>query len=127
MFYDVIDSTLGPILFSCNGQGINRIQFLHCKKPNPITKNWYRNKSHPLLREARKQLKAYLCGTLHEFSLPLSIEGTEFQVRVWNTLLSIPYGKTWSYGELARNIGNPSACRAVGNANGKNSLSIVVP
>jgi methylated-DNA-[protein]-cysteine S-methyltransferase len=55
------------------------------------------------------------------------MEGTDFQIRVWKTLITIPYGKTWSYKELATTIGNPAACRAVGNANGKNKIDIIVP
>jgi len=127
MFYDVIESQLGPIVFSCDGNGINRIQFLNCKKPNPIDETWQQTKNNPLLKEAGKQLDAYLSGTLREFSLPLSMHGTDFQVRVWNALISIPYGVTWAYKDLAASIGNPAACRAVGNANGRNNLSIVIP
>ena len=127
MLYDVIESRLGPIVFSCDGKGINRIQFLNCKKPNPIDETWQRTKNNPLLKETGKQLEAYLSGTLREFSIPLSMQGTDFQIQVWNALISIPYGVTWAYKELAASIGNPAACRAVGNANGRNKISIVIP
>jgi methylated-DNA-[protein]-cysteine S-methyltransferase len=76
---------------------------------------------------AAAQLAAYFDGELTEFDLPLSPAGTEFQLRVWEGLRAIPYGETVSYGELARRLGNPSASRAVGLANGKNPISIVVP
>lgn len=79
------------------------------------------------LRPARDQLAAYFRGELQRFSLPLHPQGTPFQLRVWKLLLEIPYGETTSYGELARKLGSPSACRAVGLANGKNPISFVIP
>jgi methylated-DNA-[protein]-cysteine S-methyltransferase len=76
---------------------------------------------------AAAQLQAYFGGTLTEFDLPLAPAGTEFQRRVWAGLRAIPYGQTVSYGDLARRLGRPAASRAVGLANGKNPISIVVP
>ncbi|HET9733214.1 MAG TPA: methylated-DNA--[protein]-cysteine S-methyltransferase [Acidimicrobiales bacterium] len=73
------------------------------------------------------QLAAYFDGTLTTFDVPLRLQGTEFQVRVWEALRGIPYGETISYGELARRVGNPSASRAVGLANGRNPVAIIVP
>lgn len=81
----------------------------------------------PLLEEAAKQLKEYFDGRRKEFDLPFSIKGTDFQEKVWNVLLTIPYGQTRSYKEIAEQIGNPKACRAVGMANNKNPLMILVP
>jgi len=81
----------------------------------------------PLLREAVRQLNAYFSGTLKDFSLPLAPQGTHFQMRVWEGLCRIPYGNTISYSNLAEMIGYPGACRAVGNANGKNPLPILIP
>jgi methylated-DNA-[protein]-cysteine S-methyltransferase len=77
--------------------------------------------------EAKRQLAAYFRGDLEEFDLPLAPAGTEFQRRVWQELARIPYGATISYGELARRVGNPKAARAVGLANGRNPVPIVVP
>ena len=125
--YDMIDSQFGPILFSCYEQGINRVYFTNSKKPNPMDNTWHSDPSNPLLRETRKQLMAYCAGTLKKFNLPLSFKGTDFQVRVWNALVTIPYGVTWSYKRLAETIENPKACRAVGGANAKNLISIIVP
>lgn len=82
---------------------------------------------HPVLREAARQLRAYFAGKLRRFDLPLDLRGTPFQQRVWSELLRIPFGETRSYGELARAIGNPNASRAVGAANGRNPIAIVVP
>lgn len=83
--------------------------------------------SHPVLREAARQLDAYFSGALTRFDLPLDMNGTPFQRQVWAALLTIAYGETRSYGAIARQIGQPTACRAVGAANGRNPISIVVP
>jgi methylated-DNA-[protein]-cysteine S-methyltransferase len=83
--------------------------------------------SDPVLADAAGQLKAYFAGQLTDFDLPLTLDGSGFQRTVWGGLQAIPYGETVSYGELARRIGQPSASRAVGLANGKNPVSIVVP
>ncbi len=82
---------------------------------------------HPILAETIRQLDAYFAGRLEDFSLPLDVEGTPFQRDVWNALRSIPRGETRSYAEMARQIGRPAAVRAVGAANGRNPISIVVP
>jgi methylated-DNA-[protein]-cysteine S-methyltransferase len=83
--------------------------------------------AHPVVREAVRQLAEYFAGTRETFALPLDFAGTPFQRSVWAALLTIPYGETRSYGELARQIGRPAAARAVGAANGRNPLSIVAP
>ncbi len=82
---------------------------------------------HPVLLEAASQLAAYFSGERRDFDLPLDMRGTEFQRMVWAALLDIPYGETRSYGDIARTIGQPTASRAVGAANGRNPLSIVAP
>ena len=81
----------------------------------------------PLLAETARQLDAYFAGTRTVFDLPLAPVGTDFQRTVWAALATIPYGETRSYADIARQIGRPSACRAVGAANGRNPISIVVP
>jgi methylated-DNA-[protein]-cysteine S-methyltransferase len=85
------------------------------------------DKKHPVLMETERQLKAYFAGTLDRFSLQLDFTGTDFQKKVWKALTTIPFGETRSYAEIAKQIGNPSAVRAVGAANGKNPISIVAP
>lgn len=82
---------------------------------------------HPLLKRTEKQLVEYFAGKRREFDLPLDSRGTEFQKKVWRGLSRIPFGETRSYRELARGVGKPQACRAVGAANSRNPLSIVVP
>ena len=81
----------------------------------------------PVLAEAARQLSAYFSGDLRDFDLPLRLRGTPFQTSVWQALREIPYGRTISYGELARAIDRPGAARAVGRANAQNPLAIVVP
>lgn len=78
-------------------------------------------------REVFRQLDEYFAGTRRVFDLPIRMQGSDFQVKVWRGLMDIPYGETWCYGRLARHIGRPGASRAVGNANGKNRLNIIVP
>jgi methylated-DNA-[protein]-cysteine S-methyltransferase len=80
-----------------------------------------------VLARTAKQLREYFAGTRTTFDVPLGPEGTEFQRGVWKTLEAIPYGETWSYGDVARRIGQPSASRAVGAANGRNPIAIIVP
>ena len=80
-----------------------------------------------ILKGCVKQIDEYFSGRRKTFSLKLSLHGTEFQNSVWHRLVTIPYGQTHSYGEFAAAIGKPAACRAVGNANGKNPISIIVP
>lgn len=82
---------------------------------------------HPVLVAAERQLRAYFDGALKVFDLPLDFQGTAFQKQVWTALLAIPYGQTRSYVEIARQIGRPSAARAVGAANGRNPISIIAP
>ena len=82
---------------------------------------------HPILLETQKQLREYFAGTRQQFDLPLDFEGTMFQKRVWQALLSIPFGETRSYRDIAEQVGNIKAVRAVGAANGKNPISIIAP
>ena len=82
---------------------------------------------HPILLKAERQLGEYFAGKRKEFAIPLDMRGTAFQKNVWEALLAIPFGETRSYGQLAKQLGNPSATRAVGAANGRNPLPIIVP
>jgi methylated-DNA-[protein]-cysteine S-methyltransferase len=83
--------------------------------------------THPIAAEAERQLRAYFAGRLREFDLPLDLQGTDFQLRVWRELERIPYGVTRSYSQIAAAIGAPQSVRAVGAANGANPIPIVVP
>jgi len=120
-----IDSPIGPLtLTACDGvlTGVHMHNQRHAPTP-PATCN---RDDTPFAR-AVEQLRAYFAGELTEFDLPLQMNGTEFQRRVWAGLREIPYGETLSYGELAARVGSPGASRAVGLANGRNPIAIIVP
>jgi methylated-DNA-[protein]-cysteine S-methyltransferase len=117
------DSPVGPLTLISNGKALT-----HCEFENPR----YPFKPAPrgedkIIAKARKQLDAYFTGKVRDFDLPLAPEGTEFQQRVWAALLKIPYGATRSYGQQAAAIGSPKAVRAVGLANGRNPIAIIIP
>ncbi len=117
------ESPVGPLTLISNGKALT-----HCEFENPR----YPFKPAPrgedkIIAKARKQLDAYFAGKVRDFDLPLAPEGTEFQQRVWAALLKIPYGATRSYGQQAAAIGSPKAVRAVGLANGRNPIAIIIP
>ncbi len=123
--YTSIKSPVGVILVAQSDNGLKSIRFSGSTKPEPPLEHWQYMKT--LKGEAIDQLQAYFKGTLKDFSLPLDLDGTLFQLKVWTALQKIPYGQTISYGELARWIGQPKAVRAVGGANGRNPIPLVVP
>ena len=125
MQYCIINSPVGKLLLAGDSNALQLISFQDGTHPTPINPDWDYDEAP--FRDAIDQLKAYFAGTLKKFSLKLKPEGTDFQQRVWQQLRSIPYGQTKSYGQIAQAIGNPQASRAVGAANGKNPISIVVP
>ena len=99
----------------------------HIAFADEIPAGWTRKDSHALLREAARQLKLYYDRRLKNFDVPLEMNGTAFQRKVWDTLLGIPYGEVISYAQLADKVGSPRGFRAVGAANGKNPVPIIVP
>ncbi len=123
--YTWMESPTGKLLLVADDAGLREITFAEGRTAPKIEPDW--RQGGPCLREAMRQLKAYFARTLRAFDLSLKPEGTEFQQRVWQFLLEIPFGETVSYGELARRIGNPAASRAVGLANGANPIPIVIP
>jgi methylated-DNA-[protein]-cysteine S-methyltransferase len=114
---------LFPLWLAASRGCLTRISFEELA-PGP---DLVRDDADPVLVEAARQLEQYFAGTRTRFELPLALEGTPFQRRVWDALLEIPYGATCSYAELARRIGSPAAVRAAGSANGANPIAIVVP
>jgi len=116
----VVDSV--DLRLVASATGIRAIEF----DPRPVSE-CQRNDRNPLLMEAARQLRAYFAGQLREFQLPLDVQGTEFQERVWSQVAAIPYGETRSYLQISTAIGSPRAVRAVGAANGANPVPIVVP
>lgn len=117
-----IPSPVGPLLLVADGDELLEIRFGGGRSDEVSS-----GRETALLRETRAQLDAYSAGELREFDLPLAPRGTPFQLRVWEALLEIPYGETWSYADVARRLDSPTATRAVGAANGRNPLPIVIP
>ncbi|HTE17919.1 MAG TPA: methylated-DNA--[protein]-cysteine S-methyltransferase [Armatimonadota bacterium] len=122
-YYTLIESPIGPLLLTSDGALLTGLYMA----PHPHGPDWTRADDAAPLPEARRQLAAYFDGSSTTFDLPLAFNGTPFQKRVWEELARIPYGVTLSYAELARRVGNSNACRAVGAANGRNPISIIVP
>lgn len=125
VYYTIVESPLGKLMVGGNRTALTFIIFLDGEQAIRPKPDWV--ESEEPFGEAIQQLKSYFAGTLRRFHLPLEPKGTPFQQDVWRKLQEIPYGETISYGELARRIGNPKAARAVGAANGKNPLSLVIP
>jgi methylated-DNA-[protein]-cysteine S-methyltransferase len=121
-----VDSPVGPLFVAADAHGLRAIEFRDNRHPVRRGGDW-REGDSPLLRQARTQLDEYFCGRRRSFELPLSPQGTGFQREVWMRLASIPYGQTISYAQLASHVGRPTAMRAVGAANGRNPLPIVLP
>lgn len=126
-YYLLHDSPLGELLLVCNGEAITDLHITAGKYVPPVRSDWRRDEDHPVLQQARRELEAYFAGKLRTFSVPLAPRGTDFQMHAWAALSRIPYGETRSYGQQAQAIGRPKAVRAVGAANGKNPIGIIVP
>lgn len=125
MYYCYIETPIGELLLAGENNALAMIGFPQGSMRRDPEPDWIYNEKP--LAEARRQLDEYFAGTRKQFDLPLQLAGTEFQVEVLQALQKIPYGKTVSYGEIARRIGRPKAVRAVGAANGRNPIPIVVP
>jgi len=124
-YHTYISSPLGAILLTADDHGLTGISFQDSRGARKPPRGSIESAAR--FKEAARQIGAYFRGELKDFNLPLSFGGTEFQRRVWKALCDIPYGKTISYRELAKRVGKPTAWRAVGAANGRNPLPIVVP
>ena len=125
--YTTFESPLGPLLLMSDGQSLTGLHTDSDKHRPAMRPDWIRDDDAVPFSEVKAQLRAYFEGRLTEFDLPLAPQGTAFQLRVWQELRGIPCGETISYAELARRIGNPNASRAVGMANSRNPISIIVP
>ncbi len=126
LYYDAFESPIGTLTAATDADGsLRHVLFAQNRHPARGREHWHRDPAP--VAEARRQLLEYLHGERTAFDLPLAPDGTEFQLQVWRTLAQIPFGATWSYAQLAQRIGRPSATRAVGAANGRNPLPIVLP
>ncbi|MCC7096550.1 MAG: methylated-DNA--[protein]-cysteine S-methyltransferase [Thermomonas sp.] len=120
-----IDSPVGPLLLAADDHGLRHIEFRDNRHPANHA-SWHGG-DNDILRATEQQLGEYFAGRRQAFDLPLAPQGTDFQRRVWFALAHIPYGSTLSYSQLATRLGNPNGTRAVGAANGRNPLPIVLP
>ena len=122
--YRTIDSPIGLLTLAGDGPVLTNLRMAD-QTYEPDRADWeLDDRAFP---DAVEQLGAYFAGELHDFDLRLDMHGTDFQKRVWNALRTIPYGETRSYGEIAQQIGAPTAFRAVGLANGHNPIAVIVP
>ena len=123
--YTWFESPVGPLLLAGSDAGLKLVSFAEGRRARAVSPDW---REDPLtFTGVIDQLHSYFAGKLTAFDLALILEGTEFQKKVWMALQTIPYGETISYKELAERIGNPSAVRAVGAANGANPIPIIIP
>jgi methylated-DNA-[protein]-cysteine S-methyltransferase len=126
LYRTTIDTPVGELRVIASDEGIREIRLPlpdHHSAPPPAEDR----PDHPMLVQIRRQLDEYFLGQRREFDLPLDVVGTDFQRHVWGALVEIPYGETASYGQLAERVGRPGAARAVGGANGRNPVPVVVP
>ncbi|AIS01377.1 methylated-DNA--[protein]-cysteine S-methyltransferase [Streptomyces glaucescens] len=123
--HTVIDSPYGPLTLVAD-DGVLCGVYMEDQRHRPPEETFGSRDQRPFA-EAEEQLEAYFAGRLTEFTLPLRLHGTPFQRRVWEHLRTIPYGETRTYGRLAAALGNPRASRAVGLANGRNPIGIIIP
>ncbi len=119
MFYSYFKSPIGLVQIGGTASEVTSLDFVERRRE--------KTESNPLLDRAARQIAEYFAGKRQVFDVPISYQGTDFQERVWGQLLKVPYGKTASYQDIARGVGSPLAVRAVGAANGKNPISLIVP
>jgi methylated-DNA-[protein]-cysteine S-methyltransferase len=126
-----VESPIGRLMLTTDGTALTGLYMnLYRNKPSKLPglgDDWIQNATIDPLPAAARQLKEYFAGKRRDFDLPLSMEGTEFQQSVWRELTKIPFGETRSYGQLAKRLNNPNGSRAVGLANGRNPIAIIVP
>jgi len=126
LFYVRTPSPVGPLFLAASTKGLVRLEFeARVQKLNPDSTQLHESK--PALAPYLRELDEYFAGERREFSFPLDLRGTEFQLACWHALLEIPYGETRSYRDIAQAIGHPHAYRAVGMSNNRNPIAIVVP
>lgn len=125
MIYTTFDSPIGELLLAGDDGGLRLLSMQAAPRPRRIGRDWRR--ADQAFAATRAQLEEYFAGARREFDVELSLHGNPFELRVWQELCEIPYGETVSYGEIARAIGAPSAARAVGLANARNPVALIVP
>ena len=125
--YKMMESPVGKLKLVASDKGLVAILWENDRPSRVRLGELIANEHHPVLVETERQLREYFAGKRKVFSIALDMRGTRFQKDVWEALRAIPFGETRSYGQLAKQLGNPRATRAVGAANGRNPVSIIVP
>jgi methylated-DNA-[protein]-cysteine S-methyltransferase len=125
--YKIISTPLGQLKLVASDRGLAAVLWENDDPRRVRLGPLVEDPNNKILKEAEKELHAYFEGKLTKFTVPLDFKGTDFQKNVWTALLTIPFGETRSYAEIARQIGKPGASRAVGAANGRNPISIIAP
>ena len=125
LFYTSMDSPIGELLLLGDDRALHGLYMQEGRKPVKIAPRWERSETP--FAGVRAQLREYFAGERVVFETPLELNGTPFERRVWRALVDIPYGETVSYGEIAARVDQPSAARAVGLANGRNPIAVIVP
>ena len=125
--YKFIPSPIGKLKLVASDEGLVAILWKKDRPGRVVLADLVENASHPMLLRAEKQLAEYFSRKRKSFTVPLDMRGTYFQKQVWEALLGIPFGETRTYGQIAHQLGNPKATRAVGAANGRNPIAIIVP
>jgi methylated-DNA-[protein]-cysteine S-methyltransferase len=123
--FTTIDSPLGRLLAVSDGQSLTHLDMQEGRRPLAVSRTWRAEAA--AFGSLRDQLEEYFSGDRRGFDLPLAPAGNPFELRVWAALVQVPYGETASYGEIARRIGAPGAARAVGLANGRNPIAVIIP
>ena len=126
MNYQICESPFGAMLLVSDGNALKRLAFMDVEKKSQISEN-DRKHLDPVIEQTMIQLQEWFSGQRERFELPLDPDGTEFQKRVWNQLLEIPLGDIQTYGQIAKAIGKPTGARAVGAANSKNPIALIIP
>jgi methylated-DNA-[protein]-cysteine S-methyltransferase len=127
LFYKLIDSPIGKLKLVASEKGLVGILWAEDRPGRVRLSELTEDVKHPVLVKTEEQLREYFQGQRRKFTVPLDMRGTPFQKQVWEALLAIPFGETRSYGQLAKQLGNPDATRAVGAANGRNPVAIIAP
>lgn len=127
MRWTVVGSPIGELLLGAEDGALCRLNFGRGRPPRSTSATHDPVRDDPVLRETARQLERYFAGRLTRFTVPLSLRGSDFERRVWAALRHIPYGETRSYGDIAKAVGDPSAARAVGIANNRNPVAVIVP
>jgi methylated-DNA-[protein]-cysteine S-methyltransferase len=127
MSFKLVTSPIGTLKLVASDEGLVAVLWEKDRPRRVNLPDLVENRAHPLLLRTEKELNEYFSRSRKSFTVPLDMRGTYFQRQVWEALLGIPFGETRTYGQLANQLGNPKATRAVGAANGRNPIAIIVP